>query len=85
MKDAASATFIATIKESTCENSKENSIAIIHTLFYNDRKKLREIKVEEANNATISKLSRTGTARARRKAMAILERLNKGSFLTHTA
>ena len=57
MKDVASAIFIAIIRESTCEKSKENSIAIIHTLFYNDRKKLREIKVEEANNATISKLS----------------------------
>ena len=77
--------LLSIIRESTCEKSKENSIAIIHTLFYNDRKKLREIKVEEANNATISKLSRTGTARTRRKAMAILERLNKGAFLTHTA
>ncbi|PON76574.1 Beta-catenin [Parasponia andersonii] len=77
--------LLGIIRESTCEKSKENAIAIVHTLVCNDRKKLREIKVEEANNASISKLSRTGTARARRKAMAVLERLDKGVFITHTA
>lgn len=77
--------LLSIIKESSCENSKENCIAILYTTCYNDRVKLREIKAEEAKNGTISRLARTGTSRARRKANGILERLNRYALITHTA
>lgn len=77
--------LLSIIKESSCENSKENCIAILYTTCYNDRVKLREIKAEEAKNGTISRLARMGTSRARRKANGILERLNRYALITHTA
>lgn len=77
--------LLSFIRESSCENSKENCIAILYTTCYNDRVKLREIKAEEAKNGSISRLARTGTSRARRKANGFLERLNRSALITHTA
>ncbi|XP_030505980.2 U-box domain-containing protein 9 [Cannabis sativa] len=77
--------LLSIIRQNTCEKTKENSISIIQILLNNDRRKMRAINVEEANHGTITKLSQTGTSRARRKAAGILERLKKGAFITHTA
>ncbi|KAF5726561.1 U-box domain-containing protein 9 [Tripterygium wilfordii] len=73
------------IRQSTCGRIKENSIAILYTICFNDRTKWKEIREEEKENATISKLARDGTSRAKRKASGILERLSRAVNLTHTA
>lgn len=73
------------IRESTCERSKENCVAVLHAICLNDRTKWKEVREEENGNGTISKLARDGTSRAKRKAHGILERLNRAVNLTHTA
>ncbi|KAL3523395.1 hypothetical protein ACH5RR_016229 [Cinchona calisaya] len=65
------------IRDSTSERNKENCIAILYTMCFNDRTKLREIRKEEDANHTISQLAENGTSRAKRKANGILERLNR--------
>ncbi|PIA35838.1 hypothetical protein AQUCO_03400024v1 [Aquilegia coerulea] len=77
--------LLSIIRENTCGRSKENSIAILYSISYNDRSKLREIREEENVNGTISQLTQNGTSRARRKANGILERLNRTAVPTHTA
>ncbi|KAJ0112288.1 hypothetical protein Patl1_01509 [Pistacia atlantica] len=73
------------IRESTCERNKENCIAILHTICLNDRTKWTAMKEEENTYRTISKLAQDGTARAKRKANGILERLKRAVNITHTA
>ncbi|XP_031255663.1 U-box domain-containing protein 9 [Pistacia vera] len=73
------------IRESTCERNKENCIAILHTICLNDRTKWKAMKEEENTYGTISKLAQNGTARAKRKANGILERLKRAVNITHTA
>lgn len=73
------------IRESSCDRSKENCIAILHSVCLNDRTTLRELREEENTYRTISKLAQTGTARAKRKANSILERLRRAVNITHTA
>ncbi|CAL1412157.1 unnamed protein product [Linum trigynum] len=73
------------IRESACERSKENCIAILHTICLYDRTKWKEVKDEESSYGTISKLAKDGTSRAKRKANSILERFNRAVNLTHTA
>ncbi|KAL5562186.1 hypothetical protein UlMin_031933 [Ulmus minor] len=77
--------LLAIIRESNCDRSKENCIAILHSICLNDRTKWREMREEEKTHGTISKLSQNGTSRAKRKASGILERLNRAVNLTHTA
>lgn len=73
------------IRESTCERNKENCVAILHTICFNDRTKWKEIREEENANGTLSKLAQSGSSRAKRKANGILERLHKAASITHTA
>ncbi|GAV70767.1 U-box domain-containing protein/KAP domain-containing protein [Cephalotus follicularis] len=73
------------IRESTCGRNKENCIAILHTIFINDRTKWKEMREEENVYGTISKLAEDGTSRAKRKASGILERLRRTVNITHTA
>lgn len=77
--------LLTIIRESSCDRNKENCIAILHSVCLNDRTKLRELREEENTYRTISKLSQTGTARAKRKANGILERLRRALNITHTA
>ncbi|KAF5741301.1 U-box domain-containing protein 9 [Tripterygium wilfordii] len=77
--------LLSIIRESTCGMNKENSIAILHSICFNDRTKWKEVREEEKENATISKLAQDGTSRAKRKASGILERLNRAVNFTHTA
>ncbi|CAI9090950.1 OLC1v1025848C1 [Oldenlandia corymbosa var. corymbosa] len=65
------------IKESKNERNKENCVVILHTICYNHRQKLREVKREEDANRTISELAKSGTSRAKRKANGILDRLDR--------
>ncbi|GFY99415.1 plant U-box 9 [Actinidia rufa] len=77
--------LLGIIRESACARNKENSIAILHTICFNDRTKWKEMREEEKTYGTISQLTQNGTSRAKRKANGILERLNRGVHLTHTA
>ncbi|XP_020210841.1 U-box domain-containing protein 9 [Cajanus cajan] len=77
--------LLGIIRESTSERSKENCVAILYTICFSDRTKLKEIREEEKANGTLSKLAQCGTSRAKRKANGILERLNRSPYLTHTA
>ncbi|KAL5798672.1 hypothetical protein ACOSQ2_003492 [Xanthoceras sorbifolium] len=73
------------IRESTCERNKENCIAILHTVCLTDRTKMKALREEENTYGTISKLAQDGTARAKRKANGILDRLKRAVNITHTA
>ncbi|KAJ0080171.1 hypothetical protein Patl1_23032 [Pistacia atlantica] len=77
--------LLSIIRESTCERNKENCVAILYNICFNDRSKLREIGAEENANHTLSRLAQDGTSRAKRKANAILERLNKAALIAYTA
>ncbi|GFQ00118.1 U-box domain-containing protein 9 [Phtheirospermum japonicum] len=77
--------LLSIIRETGCARNKENCIAILYTICYSDRSKLREIREEENRYRTISQLASNGTSRAKRKASAILERMNRAFNVTHTA
>ncbi|KAI4354218.1 hypothetical protein L6164_003106 [Bauhinia variegata] len=77
--------LLSIIRESSCERNKENCIAILQTICLYDRTKLKEVKEEESNYRTISQLAQNGTSRAKRKASAVFERLNRAVNITHTA
>lgn len=77
--------LIGIIRESECGRDKENCIVILYNICFSGRSKLKEIKEEEMANATFSRLAQSGTSRAKRKAIGILERLNKTGSVTHTA
>ncbi|XP_044498332.1 U-box domain-containing protein 9-like [Mangifera indica] len=77
--------LLSIIRESTCERNKENCVAILYNICFNDRSKLREIGADENANHTLSRLALDGTSRAKRKASAILERLNKAALVSNTA
>lgn len=73
------------IRENTSERNKENCIAILYTMCFNDKAKLREIRKEEDANGTISQLATNGTSRAQRKANGLLERINRYAAFANTA
>lgn len=72
-------------RETSCARNKENCIVILYAICSTDRTKLKEIKEEENTYGTISQLAQNGTSRAKRKASGILDRLNRGVGLIHTA
>ncbi|KAI9077728.1 hypothetical protein K1719_040334 [Acacia pycnantha] len=77
--------LLSIMRESNCERSKENCIAVLQTICQYDRAKLKEMKEEEISFRTITDLALNGTSRAKRKASGILERLNRVVNITHTA
>lgn len=77
--------LLSIIRDTKCDRSKENCIAVLHTICFNDPTKWKEMREEEKNYRTISELAKNGTSRAKRKASGILDRLNRAVNLTHTA
>ncbi|XAR58768.1 Ubiquitin--protein ligase [Bertholletia excelsa] len=77
--------LLSIMRESNCARNKENCVAILHAICFSDRTKWKEMREEEHNYRTISQVAQNGTSRAKRKASAILERLNRFVNLTHTA
>lgn len=73
------------MRESNCERNKENCIAMLHTICFSDRTKWKLMREEENTYGTISKIAQDGTARAKRKASGILDRLKRAVNITHTA
>jgi len=69
--------FMSILRDnSISDRSKENCVAILYIIFFNDKTKRKEIKEDEIANGTLSKLAQCGTSRAKRKASGILDRLN---------
>lgn len=68
------------LRENTSELNKEKCVAILYTMCFSDRTKLREILAVESACETLSNVAQTGTSRAKRKANGILERLNRFAF-----
>ncbi|WJX19197.1 hypothetical protein P8452_08913 [Trifolium repens] len=60
---------------SVSDRSKENCVAILYIIFFNDKTKRKEIRDDEIANGTLSRLAQCGTSRAKRKACGILDRL----------
>lgn len=77
--------LLSIARENSCARNTENSVAILHTICFNDRTKWREIREEENTHGTISQVAKNGTSRAKRKASGILERINRSMNITHTA
>ncbi|CAH9118311.1 unnamed protein product [Cuscuta epithymum] len=77
--------LLSLMRESSCERNKENCVAILYSICFMDRSKLRAIREAENMYRTISQLAQNGTSRAKRKASGILGRLSRGHNLTHTA
>lgn len=78
--------LLTIIRENPCDRSKENCIAILHTICFSDRSKWKEMREEESTYGTISQLARNGSSRAKRKAGNILDRLKRASInYTNTA
>lgn len=73
------------LRENTSELNKEKCVAILYTMCFSDRTKLREILAVESACETLSNVAQTGTSRAKRKANGILERLNRFAFTSYTA
>ncbi|KAL2549393.1 U-box domain-containing protein 9 [Forsythia ovata] len=70
------------LRENTSELNKEKCVAILYTMCFSDRTKLREIWAVESSLETLSNVAQTGTSRAKRKANGILERLNRFAFIS---
>lgn len=72
------------LRESISERSKENCVAVLCTIFFNDKTRRKEIKDDEIANGTLSKIAQCGTLRAKRKASGILDRLNISQSSKHS-
>ncbi|KAH6821734.1 hypothetical protein C2S53_020321 [Perilla frutescens var. hirtella] len=77
--------LFSVLREKTSERGKENCVAIVYTMCFSDRRKLVKIKEVENAHETLSRVAKTGTSRAKRKATGLLERLNRFAFISHTA
>ncbi|GJZ27559.1 U-box domain-containing protein 9-like protein [Tanacetum coccineum] len=73
------------MRETTCARNKENCVAILYTICFNDRTKWKEMREEESTYGTLSQLAQDGTLRAKRKAEGLLDRINRPMNRTHTA
>ncbi|XP_073315433.1 U-box domain-containing protein 9-like [Primulina huaijiensis] len=76
--------FFNILMDNTDEHNKETCVAILYTMCYNDRRKLREIRGVENACEILNQVAQTGTSRAKRKASGILERMHKFAFVSHT-
>ncbi|KAL7109525.1 hypothetical protein ACP275_06G180800 [Erythranthe tilingii] len=66
--------------ESVSEKSTENCVSIIYNLCFSDRRKVMEISEVENAYEILSRVAKSGTSRAKRKANGILERMNRFAF-----
>ncbi|KAJ9547932.1 hypothetical protein OSB04_020475 [Centaurea solstitialis] len=76
--------LIALMKESSSEQEKENCIATLYNICYNDRTKWKELRDEEKAYKILSELVQNGTKRAKRKAGELRDRVCGSVNRTHT-
>ncbi|KAL3650065.1 hypothetical protein CASFOL_006468 [Castilleja foliolosa] len=72
------------LEEEISERSKEICVSIVYALCFGDRTKLRKISEMENSYETLCRVAKKGTSRARRKAIGILERMNRFAFVAYT-
>ncbi|KAG8390689.1 hypothetical protein BUALT_Bualt01G0109700 [Buddleja alternifolia] len=77
--------LFAILREDHNGKTKENSIAIIYSMCFFNRRNLRRINEVENAYETLSCIARSGTSRAKRKAIGILGRMNRFAFISNTA
>ncbi|KAL9248176.1 hypothetical protein vseg_021529 [Gypsophila vaccaria] len=66
--------LLSIIRESSCERNKENCIVIVYSICKKNEAVVKEVVDEEKTHHTISKLSDTGTKRAKGKADRLLDK-----------
>ncbi|KAL6000415.1 hypothetical protein ACLOJK_024111 [Asimina triloba] len=67
------------INSDGCARKQENLAVILFAICRNNREALQEVREHEEVKGTMAKLARKGTARARRKAAGILDRMKMRS------
>ncbi|CAM0947469.1 unnamed protein product [Alopecurus aequalis] len=70
-------------EEDQCKRNKENAVVVLFSICMYDRTKLREVSEDENLNRSLAWLAHNGTARARRKAAGILDKLKRKMHATH--
>ncbi|XP_057784513.1 U-box domain-containing protein 9-like [Salvia miltiorrhiza] len=72
--------LLSIVRDDVGERSKEKCVAIVYSMCYSDPRKLEQVPY--AREALFG-LTKTGTSRAKRKATALLQRLNRLTNSTH--
>ncbi|XWS58463.1 hypothetical protein CRYUN_Cryun08bG0035900 [Craigia yunnanensis] len=73
------------IRDSSSERTKENCVAIQYNVCSKNLTLLMMIRGEEIEKRTLAELVKTGTTRARRKAIGIIWKIHKAFPITRTA
>ncbi|CAN6242127.1 unnamed protein product [Urochloa humidicola] len=77
------ACMLRAIRESECSRSKENAVVVLFAICMFNRMKLKEVETDEKINGSLALLAQSGTSRARRKAMGILEKMKRNMHNRH--
>ncbi|KAF8780729.1 hypothetical protein HU200_001336 [Digitaria exilis] len=77
------ACMLRAIRESECSRSKENAVVVLFAICMFNRLKLKEVEADEKINSSLALLAQTGTSRARRKAVGILEKMKRSMHNRH--
>ncbi|CAO1939118.1 unnamed protein product [Urochloa humidicola] len=77
------ACMLRAIRESECSRSKENAVVVLFAICMFNRMKLKEVEADEKINGSLALLAQSGTSRARRKAVGILEKIMRNMHNRH--
>ncbi|CAN6248176.1 unnamed protein product [Urochloa humidicola] len=77
------ACMLRAIRESECSRSKENAVVVLFAICMFNRMKLKEVEADEKINGSLALLAQSGTSRARRKAVGILEKMMRNMHNRH--
>lgn len=77
------ACMLRAIRESDCSRSKENAVVVLFAICMFNRMKLKEVEADEKINGSLALLEQSGTSRARRKALGILEKMKRNMHNRH--
>ncbi|RLM74676.1 U-box domain-containing protein 9-like [Panicum miliaceum] len=79
------ACMLRAIRESECSRSKENAVVVLFAICMFNRTKLKEVEADEKVNGSLALLAQSGTSRARRKAVGILEKMKRNMHNRHSS
>ncbi|CAO2034609.1 unnamed protein product [Urochloa humidicola] len=77
------ACMLRAIRESECSRSKENAVVVLFAICMFNRMKLKEVEADEKINGSLALLAQSGTSRAGRKAVGILEKIMRNMHNRH--